>query len=282
MKRRGRRWKFAVVGLLLAAAGMGVAYRVGWWIPNGWAAGAYTVRGVDVSHYQGRIDWKAVASEGIGFAYIKATEGSDWRDSYFVENWKQSAAQRIPRGAYHFFRLTASGKAQAENFLATVPVDPGAMPPVVDLELGGNSSDRPRVEALRAELDTLLSRLRQAYGKEPVLYTDEEFYRSYLVGYPIRRLWISSLIMRPPAFAASSWLFWQFTERGRVRGIETLVDIDVFAKDAAAFQAFLAERGNACFETMNRWSLLCCSLPRPMLWKVWWRRRGLRRFPMRI
>ena len=235
--RKKRFWKWAVIGVLSVVTGVGGAYVSGLWVPNGRAAGAYAVRGVDVSHHQGKIDWAAVASDGIGFAYIKATEGRDLQDSGFRENWKQSADQHLPRGAYHFFTLTTPGKAQADNFLATVPVDPTALPPAVDLEFGGNNSSRPSVEAFHAELDTFLERLRRAYGKEPVLYTDEEFYQQYLKHYPIQRLWIASTLTEPRPPFAHAWLFWQFTAQGRVRGIGTLVDLDVFAQDAPALHA---------------------------------------------
>jgi lysozyme len=228
------------VGLLLGAFSLTIAYVSGRWVPNERAARAYAVRGIDVSHHQGKIDWAAVASDGIGFAYIKATEGGDRQDNRFAENWREISGQPLRRGAYHFFTLTTSGKAQADNFLAAVPVDTFALPPAVDLEFGGNSSFRPDVAAFRAELTAFLARLRLVYRQEPVVYTDEAFYAHYLANYPIARLWIASTMRKPRGSFAHSWLFWQFTAQGRIRGIQTHVDIDVFADNAAAFQALVA------------------------------------------
>lgn len=86
-------------------------------------ASRYPVRGVDVSHHQGKIDWSKVAGDNVAFAYMKATEGGDWKDRKFLENWKAAREAGIATGAYHFFTLCRPGKDQAENFLATLPKD---------------------------------------------------------------------------------------------------------------------------------------------------------------
>lgn len=193
-----KRVSISVVSCLMGlAAILGIAYFTGRLIPNGWAAGSYAVRGVDVSHHQGPIDWPSVASEDIGFAYIKATEGGDFRDDQFVSNSKQAAACGIPCGAYHFFIFNTSGALQADNFIATVPVASSSLPPAVDLEFVGNTGVRPSVSEFRKELAVLLSRLRHAYHREPVLYTTDDFYAHYLSGYPVKRLWIRNTLNKP-------------------------------------------------------------------------------------
>src|SRR5947209_1846849 len=123
---------------------------LGAWIPNEPPPAEYPVRGIDVSHHQREIRWELVKASGIHFAYIKATEGADFKDASFAENWSGSAAAAIAHGAYHFFILGTPGELQASNFIATVPTEPNALPPAIDLEISGfnrnhNQSDRKSV-----------------------------------------------------------------------------------------------------------------------------------------
>src|SRR5947209_2272749 len=107
MKKRSR---IIIIWLLVAIIlSLAVAYFTGGLVPNRWAAGSYPVRGVDVSHYQGTINWTGVESDHIDFAYIKATEGGSTRDARFAANWQSAAAHGIRRGAYHFFTLRMPG-----------------------------------------------------------------------------------------------------------------------------------------------------------------------------
>lgn len=191
----------------------------------------YPVRGIDVSHHQGDIDWQTVAQHDVAFAYIKATEGGDHKDKRFSENWAEARKAGIPRGAYHFFTLCKSGAEQAVNFIATVPAEPDALPPVADLEFGGNCANRPEGVVLTQELDVFLNRLEAHYGKRPVLYLTPEFYIAHIKGtryaaeYP---LWLRS-ILREPYYATERWALWQYHNRGRVKGITGPVDLNVRA-----------------------------------------------------
>src|ERR1043166_1347174 len=124
---------FAVIGALIS---------LGVWIPNYPSTGKYPVRGVDVSHHQGTIDWSAVKTAGITFAYIKATEGTRYQDPAFVQNWSGAAGSGIVGGAYHFFTRDAPGEKQAENFLRVAPVDSNTLPPAIDLEFSGYNRHR--------------------------------------------------------------------------------------------------------------------------------------------
>lgn len=186
-------------------------------------------RGVDVSAHQGRIDWPAVAAAGIDFAYIKATEGGDWVDDHFQENWKGAGAAGLRRGAYHFFTLRRPGADQAENFLKVAPPDAHSLPPVVDLEFGGNASARPPRETILRQLGVFIQRVEAAHQRQLILYLLPEFENSYGVqaAFP-RRLWLRSLMSRPPAQV--EWTVWQYTPLGRVPGIQGDVDLNV-AKD---------------------------------------------------
>ena len=100
----------------------------------------YPVRGVDVSHYQGEIDWGTLADQKIQFAYLKATEGSSYLDPYFLENWKGAKEAGLKYGAYHFFSYDGSGSQQAEHYIASVPMG-GALPPVIDLKFYGDKEE---------------------------------------------------------------------------------------------------------------------------------------------
>ena len=231
--------------LVLASLAMaGVAWLTGFWKPAFRSASLYRVQGIDVSNHQGEVNWPAVASGGIAFAYLKATEGGDFKDQRFAENWRKAAAAGVLRGAYHFFTFRTPGKTQAENFIAAVPKDSSALPPAVDLEFWGNGKYHPGVAEFRGELDDLLRRLRNRYGKEPVIYTSAEFYNPYLKGYPLKRLWIRDTLAAPRLPGACPWLFWQFTDKGRVRGIRGDVDLNVFSDDAGGLRNLAGERRN--------------------------------------
>ena len=120
----------------------------------------WEVFGVDVSSYQGEVDWPVLAEQGVDFAFIKATEGSLLQDRRFAANWAGAAAAGVRAGAYHFLSYDSPGETQADNFIAAVPVTEGALPPVVDIEFYGEYLDTPpEKERVRAILDPLLERL---------------------------------------------------------------------------------------------------------------------------
>jgi lysozyme len=82
--------------------------------------GAYPIRGIDISHHQGRIDWQAVAADDVAFAYIKASEGGDYIDPAFADNRRRARAAGVKTGAYHFFTLCRNGSDQARHFLTVL------------------------------------------------------------------------------------------------------------------------------------------------------------------
>jgi len=212
----------------------------GIWIPNAPSQSRYPVRGIDVSHHQGQIDWGGVKASGIQFAYLKATEGADFTDAKFAENWRNGKAAGVVRGAYHFFTLGTSGQSQADHFIATVPADADALPPAIDLEFSGHNKDRhPPPEEFQRELATFWDAIVAHYRKVPVVYTATDFQKQYLRFMPIERLWIRDLVLRPDP----GWTFWQFSNRGRIHGIPGFVDLNAF-HSAPTELAKLAEPGN--------------------------------------
>ncbi|MEH6420683.1 glycoside hydrolase family 25 protein [Pseudomonas sp. CGJS7] len=227
--RRIALWTLAVAAMALAASLAARAWFLHWQPDRQ----RYPLRGIDVSHHQGAIDWPAVARDDVAFAYLKASEGGDHRDRRFTENWRQARAAGIAVGAYHFFTFCRDGAEQARNFIEAVPVQADALPPAVDLEFGGNCGQRPEPAAMRAQLDAFLRPTEAAYGKPAVLYVTPEFFDAYHPVLPQRPLWRRSILHAPDARAA--WTLWQYHNRARVEGIVGPVDLNVFAGDATAF-----------------------------------------------
>jgi lysozyme len=225
-------------GVLLFGA-LTILYFLGWWIPNDPNPSTYPVRGIDVSRHQGRIDWKAVSTGGIRFVYLKATEGGDLQDAAFKENVRAVHDAGMACGAYHFFSLKTPGIVQAQNFIQTVPSGLVTLPPVVDLEFWGNSSERPPPESFQVELRAYLDAVSKAYGREPVIYTSADFSSVYLKNFPIRRFWVRDILLSPTWDGTRAWLFWQFSEKGRVPGVEGFVDLDVFNGGEDRFNALV-------------------------------------------
>jgi len=203
----------------------------------------YTLHGIDVSRHQGTISWRAVRDMQVkdikfDFAFMKATEGVTMVDPSFKRNWKSCKTLHIPRGAYHYYLANRSGADQALNFIKTVKLEPGDLPPVVDIEqLRGT---KPAM--MRAELKLFLNMIETHYNVRPILYTYVDFYKRNLGeefdNYP---LWIAHYLQKERPRIKREWLFWQFNEGGRVNGILHNTDFNVFNGDSAAFQELLIQ-----------------------------------------
>src|SRR5262245_44920741 len=188
-------------GVALAALG----HAQGWLRVNDPDRARYPLWGIDVSHHQGPIDWQVVASEpNLVFAYLKASEGGDWRDPRFAENWRGARAAGLKVGAYHFFTFCRAPLAQAANFLAVLPRDADALPPVVDVELVGNCRARPSSEGLRRDLRVFVDAVGKELRRTPIVYLTTEardaFFAGAEIGHPY---WIQSLESEP----ATGWTF---------------------------------------------------------------------------
>ena len=201
----------------------------------------FQVHGIDVSHHQANIDWEAVKemqvkNVRIGFAFIKATEGLGNVDNTFRRNWYYAGKNNIPRGAYHYFISSKSGKAQAENFIETVVLTKGDLPPVLDIETTNGAS----AEDLQQRARDWLDRIAECYKVRPVIYTNADFYETFLKGkfddYP---LWVAHYLVQDKPRIGRNWIFWQHNEKGRVNGIDANVDFNVFNGDSLAFRNLL-------------------------------------------
>lgn len=206
----------------------------------------YPVRGVDVSHYQGEIDWNELSKNKIFFAFIKATEGSTHVDENYASNREKIKATNIYAGFYHFFSFDSDAETQAENFIVTVPKEDGMLAPVVDLEFyGQNEVNRPDPTQVRAQLSVLLNKLEQHYGIKPIIYTTTKVYHYYIEDYyPEYPLWIRNVYYPPDFGTTDDWVFWQYSDTGRLSGYngpEKYIDLNVFRGSYEQLQTLLVK-----------------------------------------
>ena len=183
------------------------------------------VMGIDVSSHQREVDWPQVSADGVGFAYLKATEGAGFTDTHFRRNWDGARAAGITPGAYHYFTLCSSGEEQARDFLAAAPPDDSALPPALDLEFDGACEETPSAAAVQAEIDAFTAVVEEAWGRRLLIYSSSEWRRHY--GLPVtgpRPDWLFAAEARPDQ---ADWAVWQLRFDGDVAGIEGPVDIDV-------------------------------------------------------
>ncbi len=235
--RRFWRWVMCLSVVVTASAGLaalggGVAVAVVGWrgaqphltprpqvpVPVG-----FEVRGIDVSHHQGTIDWGAVGDWGaVDFVYIKATEGRTHVDRRFAHNWQRSRGEGLATGAYHYFSLCRTGAEQAEHFLATVPMATDSLPAVVDVEPDSRCNRGRRWDVAEREVAVWIEQVHARTGVEPIVYASDWVHRTQLPALTAQR-WVASY-SRPPR---GDWLMWQYTAAGTVQGIDGPVDQNV-------------------------------------------------------
>ena len=209
----------------------------------------YSIHGIDVSYAQGKIDWQKVAqmkedSVHISFAFIKATEGLLTVDPYFKRNWREAPKAGIVCGPYHFFHANKNGLWQARFFLQNFSIEPGDLPPVVNVEqLDGASPDK-----MRKELKSFLIKVKAKIGVKPIIYTGLSFYNDYLSGYfDDYPLWIAHYYREELNVGQNTnWWFWQHSDEARINGINQAVDFDAFKSDNLEFQRLLIPYPKLC------------------------------------
>lgn len=189
----------------------------------------YKVHGIDISHYQGDINWKMLAQTRQGqfpvqFIFMKATEGGDYSDKRFVANFDSAKAHGFIRGAYHFYNPKTDADKQADFFINSVKLEPGDLPPVLDIEKKGK--DIPK---LQADLKHWLRRIENHYGVKPIIYASYKFKNRYLNdsvfnSYPY---WIAHYYVDSVQYKGD-WKFWQHTDVGTLPGIKEQVDLNIF------------------------------------------------------
>lgn len=189
----------------------------------------YKVHGIDISHYQGDINWKMLEQTRQGqfpvqFIFMKATEGGDYSDKRFVANFDSAKAHGFIRGAYHFYNPKTDVNKQADFFINSVKLEPGDLPPVLDIEKKGKD-----MKKLQADLKLWLRRIENHYGVKPIIYASYKFKNRYLNdsvfnSYPY---WIAHYYV-DSVYYKGDWKFWQHTDVGTLPGIKEQVDLNVF------------------------------------------------------
>lgn len=196
-------------------------------------AKGYEVQGVDVSHYQGAIDWEVLSQQNLDFAIIKATEGSTHVDERFLDNWQAAEQTHLALGAYHFFSFDSEGDKQAASYIDTVGNLNGKLAPVIDVEYYGNKRNNPPDRAEVVEnLSAMLDALEQHYEIKPIIYTTYTVYNDYIKGefedYP---LWVRSVYCPPTVLFGDKWCFWQYMDTAMLDGYagdQKYIDVNVF------------------------------------------------------
>ncbi|MGZ0040044.1 glycoside hydrolase family 25 protein [Paenibacillus ottowii] len=206
--------------------------------------------GIDVSRYQGTIDWKRVRADGKSFAFIKASQGQRYIDPTFITNAKGIRAACILLGAYHFVDATTvnAAKAEARHFAEVLDQVGGAkaldLPAVMDYENnpGGLSSAAIHEIAL-----AFLTEFERVSGCKPMVYTGNAFAAHFKAPLGSYKLWIarySSTRVPSDTTLWKNWDLWQYSDSGRVEGIQGPVDLNVYAgTEAELRQAFAREEG---------------------------------------
>lgn len=200
----------------------------------------YQVHGIDISHYQGDIQWKMLEQTRQGqfpieFIFMKATEGGDYADDRFKANFDSARAHGFLRGAYHFYNPKTDPNRQADFFIRSVKLEPGDLPPVLDIEK--KSRD---IKKLQADLKIWLKKVEKHYGVKPIIYASYKFKTRYLNDsvfntYPY---WIAHYYVDSVQYQGR-WEFWQHTDVGTLPGIDENVDLNVFNGRSADLKKLL-------------------------------------------
>jgi lysozyme len=201
----------------------------------------YSIRGIDISHYQGNIDWELLKNatlngEPIRFAIMKATEGTDFLDEYFNYNFDMAREIGLIRGAYHFFLPSESPRLQAEYFIEKVHLQEGDFPPVLDIEHPGNLTP----EQIRNAALEWLQIIEERYDIKPIIYTNYKFKKKYLNDsllntYPY---WIAHYYVDTLEYTGE-WKLWQYTDNGKIDGIKGTTDFNIYNGSMYDLQKFL-------------------------------------------
>lgn len=243
--KRLSRWLFTLILIILLIFGIIYGTRLvhifltstGRSAPDVPNSDTYPVQGVDISYYQGNVNWETLSQQGITFAYVKATEGIDYTDSQFSTNWTTGNASSVYLGAYHFWRFEDSGAEQAEHFIETVPKTENTLPPVIDVEIYESLGDdvKPDPAETVTQLRIMAEKLEEYYGVAPILYVAPNTYRWYgkqlQSDYPI---WISNYYYEP----YFHWTFWQYCNDGILEGYDgeqIHIDLNVYEGSYSEF-----------------------------------------------
>jgi len=222
----------------------------------------YPVKGIDVSNYDGVIDWSGVKKSilpinaNVTFAFIRATMGADRSDGQFAANWKGAQKVQLAHGAYHVYDFCQDVSAQLKHIFNVVPVDPGALPIAVDIEYypddpNATSWLKKQVTCYknsgategRLRLKALLDGIAAHYSKHPIIFGDKDVFGDVLAGeFNNSAVWLHDYSKEGTGIqlpGKNPWTFWQFTDKGHVDGIKGFVDLSAFFSTKLDYQQFI-------------------------------------------
>lgn len=200
-----------------------------------------TVKGIDVSYYQGSVDWPAVAADGVEFAFVRVSDGTTFLDPTFDMNWDGTRAAGVVRGAYQFFRPGEDPIEQADILLDAIGhhVEPGDLPPVIDVEVSGGLDSG----TVSANVQMWIEHVEAEIGRAPIVYTGKYFYQDSvgadLSTYPLWHAQYTGASCPNIADQWDAWAIWQYDDAGDVAGIGGGVDMNRWNGDRASLDAFL-------------------------------------------
>ena len=189
--------------------------------------------GIDVSHYQGDVNWSLIKKSGYSFAYIKVSEGETLTDPRLSENWEGAHQERLKQGGYHVFVPSDKGELQAKNFLSSLKAVQrdyqGFLPPVLDIE----AIPKGRLIYAQSEIIHWLIQVEKSIGCKPIIYTSPDNWDSEFLGnFSKYTLWLADYGHNPTLPNHwKTWGFWQYSNVGEVAGIEGKVDLNRFNGD---------------------------------------------------
>ncbi len=231
----------------------------GYIIPTKIEAEKFEVKGVDVSEYQGEVDWDKIKEQNIDFAFIKATEGSKGKDNSFDKNYEKLKNMDMLLGLYHFFSFESLGEEQADNYIKVVgniENDENLMLPIIDIEYYSYYKKvKPNKEWVTKELQKMLDKLEKTYRVKPIIYTTMEFYQEYIEGEFLEYdIWIRNILTKPD-LENREWKFWQYTGRGKLEGYngeEKYIDLNVFNGSKEDFVNYVKSKKEEKKNNFNR------------------------------
>lgn len=199
----------------------------------------YSVSGIDISSHTGKINFDKIKKKDVSFIYIKATEGASYVDPRFRYNYSKSV-NKFPIGFYHFFKFNKSGEVQANNFLRNIKNKKYNLPLVVDVEDWGNGDHNKNRKEIRKQIKIFVNKVERKFGKKMMIYTNESGYRDYIAGnLDKNHLWICSFSKKPNV--SKKWTLWQYSHKGRLKGAEGWIDLNVFNGNKKRWKRFLAQ-----------------------------------------
>ena len=195
--------------------------------------------GIDVSHYQGNVDWQQVKKDGVNFAYLKATDGITFQDPRYTHNKDTLIQLHLPHGSYHFFEANDDPILQAKNFLKTTGTKM-ILPPVLDIEISKGQT----AELIKSRVKIWLDYVEKQTACRPMIYSYGDFWETYMKDeFSAYKFWLADYAPRPNLPSGQdTWEFWQKSQTSQLNGIKGNVDLDIFNGDSTKLQTLFCKQ----------------------------------------